>query len=83
VVLAKVILNGNLKQFVSGTGEFELDVHNVRTLFRVLGEQHPQLKPHLEEGVAVAIDGQIYQDDWLQPIYENSEVHLLPALAGG
>ncbi len=81
--MARVVLNGNLKQLVSGTGEFELDVHNVRALFKTLGEKYPELKPHLEEGIAVAIDGQIYQDDWLQPINANSEVHLLPALAGG
>ena len=81
--MAKVVLNGNLKQLVEGSGELDLDVHNVRALFRVLGERHPELKPHLKEGIAVAIDGQIYQDDWLQPINEDSEVHLLPALAGG
>jgi hypothetical protein len=31
----------------------------------------------------VAIDGQIYQDALLQPIAPDSEVFLLPQIAGG
>ena len=38
---------------------------------------------HLEDGVAVAIDGQIYQDARLEPIGPDSEVFLLPQIAGG
>jgi hypothetical protein len=30
-----------------------------------------------------AIDGQIYQDAWLEPVPPDSEVHLLPQIAGG
>jgi hypothetical protein len=33
--------------------------------------------------VAVAIDGQIFQDALLEPIGASSEVFLLPAIAGG
>jgi len=43
----------------------------------------PALKPLIERGVAVAIDGQIYRDDWLRPIPPGSEVVLLPRMAGG
>ena len=35
------------------------------------------------EGVAVAIDGQIYQDSLLEPIGTDSEVFVLPQIAGG
>jgi hypothetical protein len=41
------------------------------------------MRPHLEEGIAVAIDGQIYQDALFQAIGPNSEVFLLPQIAGG
>ena len=34
-------------------------------------------------GVAVAIDGQIYQDTLLQEIKPDSEIHVLPQIAGG
>ena len=81
--MARVVLTGNLRQFTAGESELELEATTVRQLFRQLGERYPKIKPHLEEGVAVAIDGQIYQDAWLEPIPPGSEVYLLPQLAGG
>jgi len=36
-----------------------------------------------ETGSAVAIDGQIYQDALFQPIAPDSDVHILPQIAGG
>ncbi len=81
--MIKVVLIGNLKQFAGGTTELDLEAGTVQQLFRELAERYPGIKPHLEEGLAVAIDGQIYQDAWLQPIPPGSEVHLLPAIGGG
>ena len=63
--------------------ELELEVANVRQLFQTLGERHPELQQHLEAGVAVAIDGEIYQDALLQPIAHDSEVILITKIAGG
>jgi molybdopterin converting factor small subunit len=81
--MARVVLSGNLRKFTGGETEVELEAGNIRQLFRALGARYPALKPHLEEGLAVAIDGQIYQDAWLEPIPPDSEVHLLPQIAGG
>jgi sulfur carrier protein ThiS len=44
---------------------------------------YPELAPHLEQGLAVAIDGQIYQDALFQEIEAGSEVHILPQIPGG
>lgn len=81
--MARVVLTGNLKQYTGGETELEVEADTVRQLLRALGERHPALKPHLEEGIAVAINGQIYQDAWLEPVPPDSEVHLLPQIAGG
>ncbi len=81
--MARVVLIGNLAQVTGGVAEFDLSATSVQQLFRQLGELHPALAPHLESGVAVAIDGQIFQDALLEPIGPNSEVFLLPAIAGG
>jgi molybdopterin converting factor small subunit len=81
--MARVVLIGNLAQVTGGVAEFNLSATSVQQLFRQLGELHPALAPHLESGVAVAIDGQIFQDALLEPIGANSEVFLLPAIAGG
>jgi len=81
--MVRVVLTGNLRQFADGDTEVEVEGDTIRQLLRALGARYPDLKPHLEEGIAVAIDGQIYQDAWLEPVPPDSEVHLLPQIAGG
>jgi sulfur-carrier protein len=81
--MAHVTLIGNLRQFTGGVSELAVEATTVRQLFARLGEKFPDLLPHLETGSAVAIDGQIYQDALLQPIAPDSEVHILPQIAGG
>ncbi len=81
--MAQVTLIGNLRQFTGGETEFAIDVKTVKQLFAKLADLHPALAPHLEQGLAVAIDGQIYQDALFQEIGTNSEVHILPQIAGG
>jgi sulfur-carrier protein len=81
--MAQVTLIGNLRQFTGGETQLSVDAKNVRQLFSKLGLLHPALAPHLEQGLAVAIDGQIYQDALFQEIGPDAEVHILPQIAGG
>ncbi len=81
--MAHVTLIGNLRQFTGGVTELEVEANSIRQLFVRLGEKFPELAPHLEDGLAVAIDGQIYQETLIQPIEPNSSVQILPQIAGG
>ena len=81
--MARVVLVGNLALITGGVAEFDLSATSVKHLFQQLTELHPALGRHLEDGVAVAIDGQIYQDSLLEPIGPDSEVFLLPQIGGG
>ena len=81
--MAHVTLIGNLRQFTGGVTALDVDAASVRQLFARLGEKYPELAPHLEKGSAVAIDGQICQDALFQEIGPDSEVHILPQIAGG
>jgi molybdopterin synthase sulfur carrier subunit len=81
--MARVVLTQTLAKYTGGVRELDLEAANIRQLMRALGERYPALAPHLETGLAVAIDGQIYQDTWLEPIPPDSEVHLLPQIVGG
>jgi sulfur-carrier protein len=81
--MARVVLIGNLAQITGGVVEFDLSARSVKELFAQLTALHPALGRHLEDGVAVAIDGQIYQDSLLEPIGTDSEVFVLPQIAGG
>ena len=81
--MPRVVLVGNLAQITGGVAEFQLSATSVKQLFQQLTELHPALARHLEDGVAVAIDGQIYQDTLFEPIGPDSDVFLLPQIAGG
>lgn len=81
--MARVILVGTLRQFTGDIAEIEIEAGTIRQLFARLSERFPDLAPHLEQGLAVAIDGQIYQDALLEPISPDAEVHILPQIAGG
>jgi molybdopterin converting factor small subunit len=81
--MVQVRLSGSLKAAAGGRSEFEVEAANIHQLLTRLGEQHPKLKPVLDRGVAVSIDGQIYRDDRFRPIPPGSEVFILPRMAGG
>jgi sulfur-carrier protein len=81
--MARILLTRNLSQFTGGESELELEASNIRQLLGQLATRFPQLEPHLGDGLAVAIDGEIFQDAWLEPIPPGSEVHLIPRIAGG
>ena len=81
--LATISLSSNLVPYTCGETAFELEVANVRQLFQALAERYPDLQAHLENDLAVAIDGEIYQDALLQPIRSKSEVFVFPKIAGG
>jgi len=81
--VARVQLSSSFKAYTGGQTRFEVQASNVRQLLERLGAIHPELGPHLEHGIAVAIDGVIYQDAWLQPIGSASEVVVIDRIAGG
>ena len=81
--MAKVVLTSGLARFTDGETEFDIEAGDVRYLFRALTEMYPALGPHLEQGIAVAIDGVIYSDAWLESLKSDSEVYILPQVGGG
>ncbi len=76
-------LSSSLAPYTGGATQLEVEAGNVRQLLERLAASHPELAPHLEHGIAVAIDGVIYQDAWLQPIGSASEVVVIERIAGG
>lgn len=81
--MAHVTLITQLTQFTDGVRTLDIEASTVQRLLRLLSEKFPELAPHLDAGVAVAIDGQIYQDALFQEIGPDSDVHILPMIAGG
>lgn len=81
--MARVVLSGALKRLAGGASQVEVEAGDVRQLIRALGIKYPALAPHLDDGYAIAIDGEIFQDAWFAPINQDSEVHFIPAIRGG
>ncbi|WP_338548757.1 MoaD/ThiS family protein [Roseovarius phycicola] len=81
--MVKVKIWGSLAAFAEDQREVEVEASTLRELLERLGHSYPGLKPQLERGVSVSIDGRIYNDSWFQPIKPDSEVVLLARLKGG
>lgn len=77
------VSNQMCRPYTGDTTELELDVDTVRALIKALDALFPGLGEQVEESMAVAIDGVIVQDTYLEPIQPDSEVVLIPKIAGG
>jgi len=81
--MVQVTIWGSLATATGDQTEVEIDASTLRELLDGLAARYPALKPQLERGVSVAIDGRIYNDSWFTPIQDDSEVVLLARLKGG
>ena len=82
--MATVIINREIaRQFTNGETEIEVSSENVRAVIRQLDELFPGVGEVLKTDMAVAIDGDIYQNVLLEPVGPNSEVAFIPAIEGG
>ena len=79
----EVSLSGPLREAADGVVSVEIEASTIRELITRMLDRYPKLEAHMQEGIAVAIDGTIYRDSWETPIPEHSEVYLLPRIAGG
>lgn len=79
----EVFLSGPLRDAVDGATSIQVEASTIRELLTRLNDRYPKLDVHMDDGIAVAIDGTIYRDSWETVIPENSEVFLLPRIVGG
>ena len=80
--MARVHFPSGLTQYTEGLEQIAIDAPRVRELLLALTQRFPALAEHLDQ-IAVAIDGQIYHHSRYERLAADSEVHLLPPVAGG
>ena len=81
---ARVVLTGGLsRRYTGGVQEFLVEAKNLRGVLRELDRRHPGLADHLEHETTVAIDGEIHEVGYFQPIKPGSEIFFIPKLEGG
>lgn len=71
------------RRYTDGVTTLEVEAADYQALIEALDERHPGFADAVAVRVAVAIDGQIYQDPLLEAIGPSSEVFFLPLLEGG
>ncbi len=82
--MAAVVLNREIaRQFTDGEVRHDVAGDTVRGVIQALESRYPGIGAVLRTDMAVAIDGQIYQDADLEPVPADAEVCFLPAIEGG
>jgi molybdopterin converting factor small subunit len=80
--VATVHLPSGLTQYTGGVETVDVDAARLPELIAALSDRFPQIAEQLGE-MAVAIDGEIYQDPGYQLLRADSDVYLVPRIAGG
>ncbi len=80
--MARIVFPDHLLQHTKGEREVELLADNFRELLLILDQRWPGIDEILTK-CAVAIDGQIYQDAFLEPLQSDSEIFFMQRIEGG
>ncbi|NOX72062.1 MAG: MoaD/ThiS family protein [Alphaproteobacteria bacterium] len=81
--MVKVEIWGSLRNATDGQSHVEVTGATFKQILDALAQDYPGLRPQIERGVSLAIDGQIYKESWFTPVHPDSEVVLMPLMAGG
>ena len=87
--MATVFIPSLMQSLTAGEHQVQVEGATVRQIVNNLDSAFPGMKERLVEGnrikpnISVAIDGEITPLGMLEKVGEDSEVHFLPAIAGG
>ena len=81
--MVRVKIWGSLRPLADGQSEIELEARTFKEVLDQLGARYPALRPQIKRGVSMALNGRIYRKAWFTKIPPESEVVLMPYMAGG
>ena len=82
--MPRVVISGtSCQRFTGGKTELEVTATNFRRLVVELEQRFPGLGKQVEDSMAIAIDGEIYQDAYSAVLRPESEIVLIPKIGGG
>lgn len=81
--MARIHLWGGLRPAAGDVKWVDINAATIRELLQKLEERYPLMSPEIEAGIAVSINGTIYQDSWSQALPPGAEIYLLPRIQGG
>ena len=80
--MAKVTFPDSFSSFTGDVREYETYVTVYRDLEVELKEKYPGIEAELDKS-SLALDGQIYQDPFLEEFGASSEIFFIPRIEGG
>jgi sulfur-carrier protein len=81
--MVAVKLWGSLRDHADGQEVVEVEARNFKELLDALAAKYPGLKPQIDRGVSLAVDGLVYRNSWFTEVKPDSEVVLMPYMKGG
>ena len=88
--MAVVWIPSLLQRLTEGEEKVTVLGSTLRQVINTLDARYPGVKDRLldeqgrfQEGIAIAIDGQVNHLGLIEPVKENSEIHIIPAIGGG
>ena len=87
--MATVFIPALLRDLTGGADKVEVAGATVRQVVNALEAKYPGVRARICEGddlsgrVQVAVDGQVSRMGMLERVGETSEIHFIPAIAGG
>ena len=81
--LVRVTFISSFRPALGGSEALEIEATSLRELMRIITSKYPRMQKHIDDGIALAINGQIYRDNWDVEIPEGAEVYLMPRIQGG
>jgi molybdopterin converting factor small subunit len=81
---ARVVLTSSFSDdYTGGVNEFEIEATTLRDVIKALNDLYPGLGEHLEEATTVAIDGELHDVGYSQPVRPGCEIFFIPKIEGG
>ena len=87
--MATIFIPAQLRELTAGIERLEMDVHNVRAVINQLEQRFPGIRDRLcqqdqiSPSLQISIDSVITSRGMIAKIQPSSEVHFIPAIAGG
>ena len=79
----RVSFISSFRSALGGADTLEIEATTLRELMRILVVKYPRMQKYVDEGIALAVNGEIYRDNWDVEIRDGSEVFLMPRIQGG
>lgn len=78
-----VLSTGDSMNLTGGEKAFDIEARNLRGVIAEMESRYPGIGEYLEEETTVAIDGEIHETAYFQPLREGAEVYFLPKIEAG